>query len=482
MQKTVLQTIKVYSMISPGDSIVVGLSGGADSVALLHVLMSLQAELGISQISAVHVNHGLRGDAAASDEAFVCDLCSSLQIPLKIYQADVRGLSKKESMSIEEAGRKLRYFYMEEAVLGMKNAKIATGHHQNDNAETVIMNLARGSGLRGLCGIPPRNGKIIRPLLDISRIEIEKYMASHALKYITDASNLSHEYTRNCIRLEILPAIEKAVNPQVTQTIAKNATWLRADEEYLQTLAMEAFILNRKVEDNNKAAEAILLDAAALATLPLPISSRVIRLAIRQIRLCQGHLSNITASHIYAVLELVQMKSGKEVRLPGLVAYKEYSQIVITVPASPAKFGSYPLQLPSLTDIPELNMTVSVSRTEPKKLCPPNLKKPILYCTNVFEYGIVTEGLVLRSRHSGDKINLQGERPFTKKIQDYFTDTKTPKHKRDRVPILACGNDILWILDKKSPVSAKYTHINGNEKKYQNPFWVTLWSEADADD
>lgn len=477
MQKTVLQTIKSNGMLSCGDSIIVGLSGGADSVALLHVLMQLQAELNIAQIFAVHINHGLRGKAAINDENFVRYLCGKLQTPLKIYRTDVRGYAEKNRVSIEEAGRNLRYFYLEEAchVFGAVNVKIATGHHQNDNAETILMNLARGAGLRGLCGIPPVNGKIIRPLLDISREEIEKYVADNSLSYVTDATNLSNEYTRNRIRHEVLPAIEGAVNPGAVQTISKNAVWLRADEEYLEAAAQQAFdslIISSGYCDSPLQ---IVLNSNTLAGLHPSISRRVIRIAIARARPSGGYLSNITAGHVQAILDLAQMMSGKEVHIPGLVVYKEYSNIIITTATPPKEFGEYALPIPTVADIPELNMTISVSDTIPDKLQPPNPKKPNLYCTKAFECGIVKETLVLRSRRPGDKIVLKAKRPFTKKLQDYFTDAKIPKHKRDTIPVLACGSDILWIMDEKNPVSAKYSPT----ESIKNPVWVSLWSEAD---
>jgi len=477
VQKTVLQTIKYNGMLSPGDSVIVGLSGGADSVALLYVLMQLQAELNVAAIFAVHINHGLRESAAVNDENFVCDLCGKIQIPLKIYQADVRGLAEKERISIEEAGRKLRYFYFEEArnAFGAANVKIATGHHQNDNAETVIMNLARGAGLRGLCGIPPINGKIIRPLLDVSREEIEKYIEDNSLKYTTDVTNLSYEYTRNRIRHDVLPAIERAVNPGVVQTVAKNAAWLRADEEYLEAAAQQAFDSLIISSGDCESPLQVSLNSIALAALHPAISRRVVRIAIACVRSSGGHLFNITASHVQAVLDLAQMTSGKEVHLPGLVAYKEYSGIVITTAAPPKEFGEYALPVPTVADIPEINKIISVSNAIPDKLQPPNPKKPILYCTKAFEYGIVRGTLVLRSRRPGDKIVLKAQRPFTKKLQDYFTDAKIPRHKRDTIPILACGNEVLWVMDEKNPVSAKYSPT----ESIINPIWVSLWSEAD---
>jgi len=470
--KNIAKTIRTHYMISPGDSIIIGLSGGADSVALLHILQTLQTELAIKHIFAVHINHGLR-ETAINDENFVVDLCNKLNLPIKVYHAKVADLANKESLTIEEAGRKLRYLYMKEActLFCTPGAKIATGHHQNDNAETVIMNLARGTGLRGLCGIPYVNGQIIRPLLDVSRGEIEGYLDANGFSYVTDASNFSHDYTRNRMRHMVLPTIESAVNQQVVQTIAKNTTWLREEDDYLESLAAEAFEECQGDGCSGTVTAQTVLDVQKLIALPLAISRRVIRITLNKY---PGN--DYSSTHIQSVLNLATMKSGKEIHLPGLFACKEYTQIIITPRTVPAKLTPYPLFLPSETYIQELNLTVTLSHAPPVEFC--NSKKHKLLCTKSFDYGKVDKVLFLRTRMPGDKItfNTTTSTTFTKKLQDYFTDTKLPKQMRDTIPLLACGSDIVWIMNEKSPVNAKYSF---EDKKYQNPFWVSLWRDAD---
>jgi len=465
MLKTILQTIKAHTMLTPNDSIVIGLSGGADSVALLHALISLQSQLQISKIFAAHINHGLRGEFAASDEKFAQDICDNLQIPIKIYHANVRGLAEKESLTIEEAGRKLRYAHLHDACTAFGAIKIATGHHQNDNVETVIMNLARGSGLRGLCGIPPTNGNIIRPLLDVPRTQIEKYLNENSISYITDASNFSQEYARNRIRLAVLPSLEAATNPQVMQTIAKNITNLRMDEAYLESVAHQAFLECMEGERH------IILSVKKLSTLPQAISTRVIRKAVSTLRhqnpTTTAH--NITATHINSILHLAQLQPGKEIHLPGLIAYREHSQITITTPTKTPKLKDYSLPIPGSVHIPELQMTITLSKTQQKS-------NP--HYTKSFECGMVSEALFLRTRRSGDKITLSPtdplSKPFTKKLSDYFADTKIPKHKRDTIPVIAHGSDILWVLDAKNPTNKKYIPTD----KSQNLLWISIRSDA----
>jgi len=459
-------------MIQEGDSVVVGLSGGADSVALLHVLSQLREELSIKEITAAHINHGLR-EAAADDEKFVQKLCDMCNIPLQIFYADVRSHAAENSLGIEEAGRKLRYFYLQEAARG-SNAKIATGHHQNDNVETVVMNLTRGAGLSGLCGIPPINGNIIRPLLGVTREEIEQYTHTHGLKYITDASNLTDEYTRNRVRHNVLPSIEAATGIDAIQTIAKNIVQLRRDAEYLDVIAHEAFLdcIVTPMESQCTA-----LDAEKLAALHPAISTRVIRRAI-------PNLTNITSIHTNAILSLATKKSGSAIHIPGIVARKEYSNIILipslSTDAAVPHFAPIPLSIPSIHNIN--GQTISLTKIPPDKFLPPDLKKPKLLCTKSFDYGMVIGTISLRTRKPGDKIILHNTRTlgdssmpktFTKKLQDYFTDKKTPKHKRDSISVLACGSDILWIMDENNLTSTKYSPQTGCDL-----FWVSIWSDT----
>jgi len=483
MRKTVSQAIKTYNMVQPDDCIVVGLSGGADSVALLHVLLQLKARLAISEIVAVHVNHGLR-DEAASDENFVRDLCAHLNIPLQVCHADVSGFAMQEGIGIEEAGRILRYKYFNNAVVNPESTqvppiKIATGHHQNDNTETIILNLARGSGLQGLCGIPPVNDNIIRPLINVSRAEIEQYLLEHGLKYVTDASNYSNEYARNRVRNIVLPTLETALNPNVIQTIAKNAMLFQEDNDLLEDIADQAFANCITTGVQNQ----IAINIQTLKTLPTPIARRVILRAVKDQakklpgqgeKRAQAHAihqnDSFTQAHINSIMALACKKPGSQAHIPGLVAYNEYSHITITKPAIFPKLNTYQLTFQTPTHIPELNLTISLSKNPPDK---PSKNTNIL-CTKRLNYGNVNEALFLRARRPGDKIVLgSADKPITKKLQDYFTDTKTPRHLRDCIPVLACGSDILWIFDKHNKTSTKYHPTTDN-------VWVTLWRNFDA--
>lgn len=251
-----------YGMTAHGDDIVVAFSGGADSVSLLHALHSLSGELGVS-VSACHVNHGLRGAEADSDMRFCEEMCRRLGVELAVLRTDVSAVKRKHE-SIEEAARRVRYDFFAEVSAGKK---LATAHNCNDSAETVLLNMMRGTGLKGLCGIPPVRGNIIRPLIYCTRQEVEEYCAENGLEYVTDKTNLSDDYTRNKVRHTILPEMLK-INSGFLETVTRMERSLREDSEFLEGMAQQA-LESAKREGGYCAAE--------LAALEKPVYSRAVR-------------------------------------------------------------------------------------------------------------------------------------------------------------------------------------------------------------
>lgn len=265
----VKRAISDYGMLSEGDRVTVALSGGADSVSLLHALNTLREELGIT-LSACHVNHGLRGEESDSDMRFCQELCGSLGIQLHLLDTDVRSFQKKHE-SIEETARCVRYDFFARVSEG---GKLATAHNENDSAETVLLNMMRGTGLKGLCGIPPVRGNIIRPLIYCTRAEVEEYCAAEGLSFVTDKTNLSTDYTRNKVRHIILPEILK-INGSFYDTSARMQRTLREDSDFLEGMAAEA-LKRAAAEQGYRAAE--------IDILPKPIKSR----AVKQILISGG--------------------------------------------------------------------------------------------------------------------------------------------------------------------------------------------------
>ena len=258
----VKKAISDYDMLHSGEEAVVALSGGADSVSLLHALKELSGELGIT-LSACHVNHGLRGVESDGDMHFCEELCKALSVQLSVLDTDVRSFQQKHE-SIEETARRVRYDFFAEVSAGKK---LATAHNLNDSAETVLLNMMRGTGLKGICGIPPVRENIIRPLICCTRAEVEQYCAENGLSYVTDKTNLSTDYTRNKVRHIILPEMEK-INGSVLETMSRMQQNIKADSDYLETLAENA-LAEAAVEGG--------YSAERLRTLDKPIKGRAIR-------------------------------------------------------------------------------------------------------------------------------------------------------------------------------------------------------------
>lgn len=237
MLTIVERTINEFSLAQKHDKIIVGLSGGADSIVLLHLLLKLEFE-----VKACHINHLLRGEESERDQAFVEKVCKEWDVPLDIHRIDVKSLVNKH-MSIEQTARNARY----EVFSSYKNCKIATAHNTNDNAETILINLTRGTGSKGLCGIPIKRGSIIRPLLFVSRDEIEKYCSVNKIAFVTDSTNLEDDYTRNKIRKNVIPQFCE-INPSFLSTINRMSRNLTEENLYLDNLAKE-LALKAKLAD-----------------------------------------------------------------------------------------------------------------------------------------------------------------------------------------------------------------------------------------
>ena len=266
----VRQTIADYDMLSGVAAVCTALSGGADSVSLLLAMKALSEERGFA-LSACHLNHGLRGAESDGDQRFCGELCSRLQIPLITKKVNVAELSDKHE-SIEETARRVRYEFFREALNGLgENVVLATAHTANDNAETVLINAIRGTGLAGLCGIPPVRGigefRVIRPLLGCTRKDVEDFLSKNDQGYVTDSSNLSEEYTRNKIRRRVLPEIAE-INPSVLEVFGRMCGSLREDNALLENMAETALSENRTGRGYN---------ALELSKLPAPIRSRAVR-------------------------------------------------------------------------------------------------------------------------------------------------------------------------------------------------------------
>lgn len=406
----------VIPLIERGDKIIVGFSGGADSVCLLHALHILSEELGITVVAA-HLNHGLREVEADRDEQFAFDFCKERGIQCVVGFADVPMLVKQQGISEELAGRKARYAFFAETAARENASKIATAHHKNDSAETILMHLFRGGALGGLSGIASRRGNIIRPLLNLSRAEIEAYCSQYHLSYVTDSTNAGNTYTRNRIRHECIPYIETYFNPNFVQTVTENASIIRAEDEYMNEQTEQLYL--SLVRENE-------IDTDKLLSIPLALQRRLVR------KMCEcAGVSDITIKYIEDILKLCKMGTGKQISLHNHVsAQMIYGRLRIGRKKEIQPY-SYRLPVGEWISIPEVNMRIRVSIAD----------KPDDACF-YFPDGA---SLSVRSRREGDvfyPVGMNGR----KKLKDYFIDQKLPRDLREITPILICGDEIAWII------------------------------------
>jgi len=406
----IAETIRKHNLLSEGEAVLVAVSGGADSVALLYGLKDF------CNVSVCHINHNLRGNESQKDAEFVEELCRELSIAFFCYEAD--DLSGKE-----EEARQARYSFLLKCAQEQGITKIATGHNLNDNAETLILRLCRGTGLSGLGGISTMRHivlcgieySIIRPLIETSRAEIEAYLQEKDIGYRTDASNFDNIYARNRVRHEIIPVLQK-INSRAVENLARSAELLRQDANFMASL-------------NSTESE---------ARIHIPTMHR------RAIHTALGNHKNITEKHIKQVESLLSAESGKEVHLPGgLIVRREYENLLIISNKIQKSVGfCYDLQINSSTHIPAIGLDVQISVKNSKITSPTNSTE---MCTKYFNYDKIIGTLSLRSRQPGDRIYISGV--GRKKISDEFCDQKIPRAKRDSIALLTLGNDVLWILN-----------------------------------
>jgi len=450
-----LETVKKYNMISFGDSVVCGVSGGADSTALLLFICSLREEYGIN-VYAVHVHHGIRGDEADGDCAFVEELCQRLNVPLKVKKYDIIKMSEENGLSEEENGRKARYAEFEKESTMHKNCKIAVAHNRNDQAETVLMRLCRGSGLSGLCAIRPVRGKIIRPLLFCSRQEIEDYLIAENQSFRNDSTNFQEEYTRNKLRLRVLPYLEKNVNSASIKNIAKAAELLADEDEYMEKTAEKAFetVFLGKTEIN------IELDKNKLLLLDAVIQRRVLRMAAVRLK---KDIKDISFVHVENTLALLKSDKGHIDMPNGLKAEVHYGKLCMSLETEKKmnKGFSYVLEEDKPVFVRECGLYFELTRKKNKT----NFK--YLY-TKSFDYDKISGVVFVRSRIEGDRIciNRNGN---SKTIKKLLIDCKIPCERREEVPLIAFSNEVIWAVGIRS--SAFYE----TGKDSENICCVNVW-------
>ena len=439
MLKKVRDYMREHERTAPGDAVIVALSGGADSVCLLTVLKQLATPEFL--LRAVHVHHGIRGAEADRDEAFAQKLCESLSVPLCVAYCHVPAYAAEHGLSEEEAGRILRYQVLEkeagkweQELPAGSRVKIALAHHRDDNAETILHHLLRGSGLTGLAGIRPVQGRRIRPLLCVGREEIRAYLEAGHISWCEDSTNQSPDYTRNRIRSQVLPLLKTAVNEQAEEHILQAGQIIGQADAYLRQQAEEIW------------QEAVCGREEDLAAIPLTAFARqpeILKTYLIRHMLDQLHpgWKDIGSRHFTAIAELAGKPVGSRLDLPGgLMARTGYETLEIvrkterevSVKTESGADG----EIHGRQTVPELHMTV-FSRQKDQEI-------PKNQYTKWFDYDKIKGTLSVRTRRTGDYLILPSG--GSKTIARYMIDEKIPKEKREQILLLAEGSHVLWVV------------------------------------
>jgi len=437
MSKEFVEKIAAYiqaeQLISAGDRVLVGLSGGADSVGMLFVLHTLCERFSFT-LGAFHVNHGIRGAEADRDEAFVRALCRRLEVPLFVEHADVPAISARLQMGLEEAGRQVRYDTAHRICAEQGYDKIALAHQEKDVAETFLFHLFRGSSITGLGSIAPKREQVIRPILCCGREEIEEYLAEIGESYCVDSTNLSCDYSRNRIRHQILEYAQQEINAQAVSHVARAAAELRQLEDYLQAETDE--ICAKAIAQDTE----LLLAPEYLAGKPRILQ----RKAIHRL-LCDyaGSAKDLTAEHVESILALCGKQSGKQVHLPyGVTVSNHFGTLVFSKKTGPQARTGQPMEIE--ISVPGEYPCDALRGTLIFRLIPngKNVQIPKNEYTKWFDYGKIKGTLRLRCKRPGDRIGLLDG---SKSLKSVFTENKIDKETRDRMLVLADDAQVLWI-------------------------------------
>jgi len=426
--------IKKYSMLSGGEKVLIGLSGGPDSVCLLHVLHILKDKLRL-ELNAVYLDHGLRPDETPAEIVFCKKLCAGLNVTFLSKAIDVKTYALAEKLNLQEAARHMRYWSYDITAYELQANSIALAHTADDQAETVLMRLFRGSGATGLSGIPPVRKNIIRPLIEVERKEIEAFLDKNRIDFVIDSSNLKKDYVRNRIRLSLIPHL-KEFNPDLIGTLSKTAALFRDDESYFELIVTRTLmkLISRKTDTR------IELFLSPFGNMDKVIIRRVLRRAIDETKGLRG----ISFIHIEDIIGLLREGDpGDRIYLPkGVRVIKDYSTLVLTA-ESPVTLETCQVEVPGETVLKEAGMVFKASLISIEE-ADSQSKLGLWISFGLFDADCLTFPLFARPRKDGDFFHPSGF-GGRKKLQDFFVDLKVPRDERNRIPIITSGEDIIWV-------------------------------------
>lgn len=436
MIEKVRNYMQQYKMLVPGDTVVTGVSGGADSLCLLFMLKEFAEEMSL-QLAVVHVNHGIR-EEAGEDAVYVEKICKELEVPFFLKETDVEAIAKSQGISTEEAGRNVRYeaFY---EVLKQLNAeeqgKIAVAHNANDRAETMLFHLFRGTGLTGLSGIKPVRDRIIRPLLCLDREEIEQYLEKKEVTFCIDRTNNEDTYTRNKIRHHILPFAENNICTGAVSHMNRTAEMLLETEEFLREQTIS--IYNKIVEEKGNS---VYVSVKEFINQPRLLQKRILLLCMEKIAAGRRDIGLV---HIENILSLFTKEGNKELALPyGMSARRDFEKIFIGADSSKEikkVSGEIEVLIPGEIEIEGIGvLEFRVFEYDKSKIIPEKTY------TKWLDYDKIEKSLVLRTRQTGDYLTIN--KTLSKKtLKKYFIEEKIPKNERENIYVLADGSHIIWV-------------------------------------
>ncbi|SMC28981.1 tRNA(Ile)-lysidine synthase [Clostridium acidisoli DSM 12555] len=442
MLHKVLRTIRENAMFNEGDKVIVAVSGGPDSICLLRVLYELKDKLKI-ELAVAHLNHNIRGKAADEDAEYVRQFCLNLKIDFFIKKVDVNGLSREKGISSEMAGREARYKFFNDLKQQINADKIAIAHNANDQAETVLMRIMRGTGIEGLVGIRPvRDNIYVRPLIKVKRDDIEDYCRKNELNPRIDKTNLENIYRRNKIRLELIPYIKENFNSDIIMTLNRLSDTLKIDYEYMESISLEKYKLYCKEKQKKVTiSKEAFLEHEAIVT-------RIIRKALSYIT---GSTYNFEKKHILDIIKAQKGKTGTFVSLPqNIEVCNNYGDLSIYNNTCKTKKDILEYEL----DYHKINVVgknkIIFRIIENNQMMNFHENK----FTRYFSYDDIKGKVTLRYRKNGDRFNPIGING-TKKLKDIFIDMKIERDLRDKIPLICFDNEIAWIVGHK--MSNKFT-------------------------
>jgi tRNA(Ile)-lysidine synthase len=467
------QEITDRRLIGKQDKILVGVSGGPDSLALLHALHRLSAEEDFS-VMAVHVNHQLRGEESEADACFVQEFCRNRAIPCEVVRVDVAGKRRQQGGNKQAIARQLRYDAFARVARKRNATKLALAHHADDQLETVIMRLIRGTGVSGLAGMEWKRRwhgiVLIRPLLGLTRADIELYCREQELHPRMDSSNLSNAYTRNRLRHELVPLLQ-SFNPKVVEAVLRLSELIREEEKVWEKLTKEAADQVLLGRENGQ----FLLDVSSFLHLPVALQRRVVKLILSY--LWDNGTHEVTLDSVEQVRNLAHMRSPSAViHLPGgILAQREYEKLILKVHSSTNEQAPQtlsepiPLSIPGVTSLPGLLGKIEVLETNE-----PIHRMRMGQSSVVFDREKLKGPIYVRFRRPGDKMNPWGM-IGRKKVKSLMMEAKVPKRIRDQYPLVVTGDEIIWIPGVKRSAAAPVTRDTRR-------FLYLIWHAGDGTD